>query len=123
MQLSEKFRRGVAVALDVAAKKAMEREDVSDIIDVHFLEIVDQAEFETLWKSGFFAEVNASTGSMIDDYEEAVIPAEMVPRVRQIAQAYAWKRAGGGTGLRFFKALVEACDIAESCTSPMYFIL
>lgn len=122
MQISERFRRGVVVPLDHAAVEAFEADHTTEATRVHFIKIADQAEFEALWKTGLFGEINASTGSMIDDYEEAAISVDMIPRLR-VVESYADRRVGGAIAAHFFSALLEASNVAERSTTPVYFVL
>ncbi|MCG8417152.1 MAG: hypothetical protein MJE77_04310 [Proteobacteria bacterium] len=123
MQISEKFRRGVVMPLDETSAKALEAEDVNDATRVRFIEIASQDEFELLWQTGVFAAINEQTGSLIDDYEEEVIPAEMVSRVHAVALSFAKNCTGGATAVRFFTALADACDVALRAAKPIYFVL
>ena len=123
VQLSERFRRGVVVPLDDEADKIMEAGEVNEDSRVHFVGITRDGEFESLWETSLFATVNEATGCMVDDYEDEVIPAEMVSRVRTIAESYVKKGAGWKVELPFFMAFKEACEIAERERRPIYFVL
>jgi len=123
MQLSEKYRRGVVIPLTDAAVMDLDRETFDETTRVHVVEIVSQCEFDDLWKTGFFEAVNEQTGCLVDDYEEEVIPPDMVSTVRKIAESYLRSGAGGVAGPGFFTALVGACTLAERDARPMYFVL
>ena len=123
MQNSERFRRGVVVPLDDVAADALATWEVDESTPVHFVEIESQRDFETLWKTGFFASLNEQIGCLLDDYEEERISYEVVLELRRVAESFASRGAGGVVGARFFSALVEACDIAQSKQQPVYFVL
>ena len=67
--------------------------------------------------------MNQEVGCIIDDYEDEVVPVGMVPRVRNLAIAFASKELGSARARSFFLALVESCDVAMREARPMYFVL
>ncbi len=123
MQLSEKFRRGVVVPADDDAATAFENGDVADDVQVRFVEISGQAEFEKIWKTGFFSELNAQTGCLIDDYEEECVPADKVQVVSTTALEFDKRGAGGSVGRRFFREVTALSKFAQENGRPMYFVL
>lgn len=43
--------------------------------------------FNVLWSHGFFDAVNRACGSMLDEYEEASIEPDVLPRLRDVVSA------------------------------------
>lgn len=70
-----------------------------------------------------FEAINRATGSLVDDYEEAEIATDAVSRVREVVEVYARRGAGGPSCLRFFAALMGACDVAQRERRPMCSVL
>jgi hypothetical protein len=122
MQISEKYRRGIVVPLDANSARAMADENVDESIRVHFVEIPNQDDFDTIWKTGIFEAINEKIGSMLDDYEEESISAEMIPSLREIVSIYEKKLSSDASGW-FFSELLKVCDVAQNSGMPIYFVL
>ncbi|MCE2570053.1 hypothetical protein [Motilimonas eburnea] len=54
--------------------------------------ILSKEQFANLWSAGFFDDINKLCGSMIDDYEDEILPAKnSVPVVLAYIQTQQWE--------------------------------
>lgn len=72
MQNAKLFRRGIVLPLNLQAEEILRLNDIDEGILVEFVPITNTL-FDSLWDLGFFQDVNARVGCLIDDYEEEFV--------------------------------------------------
>ena len=121
MQNSELYRRGVVVPIDAPALLALRASNVTESTSVVTAEL-DEASFGWLWDHGLFARINASTGAMLDDYEEHELEAARVGEVLRVVKLQS--REGASPAVATFLAdLTRALETAVTKGMPVFFIL
>lgn len=124
MQNSELFRRGVVLPLDSEAEERLRVNDVNESVAVQYLEIPDQPFFETLWALGLFQNINAKSGSMIDDYEEEFIEAAAITHVLQaVDEVRARAESPSIETLSFLNQLSSLAQESKKIKRPILFVL
>ncbi|PIE24672.1 MAG: hypothetical protein CSA62_02240 [Planctomycetota bacterium] len=122
MYVTEKFRPAVIVPLDDVAARELEALEVSDGAALHVVSVDIDAELAVLHQSGFLEAVGEATGCLLGEYEEDLVPAAMVSRVRKLAMSFGRPQRTGVTGRYLFAQIVEACEIAEARGYPICFV-
>jgi hypothetical protein len=124
MQNSELFRRGVVLPLDLEAEKLLRVNEVSEEMAVRYVEIPDQSFFEILWNLGLFQAINARSGSLLDDYEEAFIEASAVNFVLDSIDEVKTKEEAQHIEVRsFLNELSRLAVASQELKRPLLFVL
>jgi len=72
--------------------EAMERLDTNSCIDGDLKELaLEGLDYEQLWKSGLFEELNKNLNIIIDDYEDEKIPLERLQDAIKIVEEFPQK--------------------------------
>lgn len=122
MTASEFFRRGVIAPLSQSAAKAMRDDLVDSMNEFDYVPIEDDQQFERLWQSGHFQEINKSCGLLIDDYEEETAPpATLVDVVKFLNQA-SLDQAMDKVDREAFAKIATLAISAEARKMPIKFI-
>ena len=82
LQNSELYRRGIVMPMTQLACNSLLANDVDEDTEVRWLEIQGQRAFDDYWSSGVFQRINASAGTIIDDYEEEVVQPDLIGIVK-----------------------------------------
>ena len=86
MQNAELFRRGIVLPDNAEAEDGLRNNNVDESTSVQYLKIPDESFFEALWELQLFQEINARTGSLIDDYEEEFIDPPVIGRILNVVK-------------------------------------
>ncbi len=88
--------------------KAMERLDTDSCIEGDLKELeLDPKGYEQLWSSGIFNILNNSLGVVIDDFEDEMIPYEMLPIAIEIVEKSAPKGCAYSENLLYLMKLAQ----------------
>jgi uncharacterized protein YeeX (DUF496 family) len=121
MQRSELYRRGIVMPNSEEAKKDLLDNNVSLETDVTFLDLENYVDFEEVWSTGIFSEINAICQVMIDDYEEEII--DWIKADHLIAAINKnRKRINSKSILHFFDELIRLAQVALDKRQPLFFI-
>ena len=72
MQLSQVFRMGIVIPLTDETNSQFKNGDINDCVDVKLL-MLTQNEFDLIWETGLFEEINSLLHKSISEYEEECI--------------------------------------------------
>ena len=123
MQNSEIYRRGFVVPLNEEAERALLANDVTYGTVVDFYELPNDRVFESLWAIGFFDEINAQLGAMLDDYEEGEIKNAQIRALREIAIRFKDTCRVYSPEKEAITELIRLCDAALKCGRSVFFVL
>lgn len=121
MQLAENLRQSIVLPKSKIGKLLLEKGQMREAIaDECFIINID--DFESLWMSGLFQEINKYCGTRIGEYEDEVIPYEMLASLA--LQIDLVKLAIKGPSIdRFRNQLRNLCVEGIERRMPLYFIL
>jgi len=122
MQNSELFRRGIVLPRSEFAKIALLSNNVDDSTEVVSVEIEHDALFYEIWDIGVFQEINRRTGLNIDDYEEEVIPPNLLPQTLQAISIAVLTTSVGSPTREFLVRAEEVCREGIRISMPLYFV-
>lgn len=124
MQNAELYRRGVVLPLDDDAERRIRSNEVNETTNVRHLRIVDDSEFDALWKIGIFHEINARCSTLLDDYEDELIDTVSVDGVIHAVDAV-FRVASDGypEAFEFLAGLRALASEASRLSRPLLFIL
>lgn len=121
-QITELFRRGIAVPLTDSAEACMRGWFAEPTISVLHLRIADDEAFHGLWKTKVFKKLNQACGVIIDDYEEEVIePGQLEQAIKVILEVVEDSKALPHRP--FLQELIKLLERAMAEHRPVFFIL
>jgi len=123
MQLSELYRRGIVVPLDQESEERIRAYDVDANSNVRHLKIPSDNLFLSLWRIGLFDEINRRCGTLVDDYEEEIIDAQLVGMILDAVDAKLAAACGDANSVQFLHDLRELVREALSLSRPVLFVL
>jgi hypothetical protein len=123
MQNAERYRRGIVLPLDAAAEECLRRNNVHSDTNARYLRI-DGNLFEELWRLGLFQEINARCGSLLDDYEEAIIEPDVMGDLTDALTCMEAKEdAKQPSVFEHLRGLRAMANEARDLSLPLLFIL
>jgi len=121
MQKSEIYRRGVVVPNTAIAKEQLLANTVHSESDVSFLDLEKYGDFEEIFVTGLFSDINTACDVIIDDYEEEVVEWNkahiLIDVVRNKQHKIKSKKI-----LIFFNDLIDIAETAIKKRMPIFFI-
>lgn len=125
MQITELFRRGIVLPLDVIAASQLADWEVGATINVEWLEIADDEVFKKIWRSGLLQEINGFCGTKINDYEEEEVPPDCLTKIiGYLEQGSRFTTSSNDDDIRYFcSRLLDLCRKGCASNRPLYFIL
>ncbi|REJ90174.1 MAG: hypothetical protein DWQ34_06590 [Planctomycetota bacterium] len=109
--------------LDDSAKHSLLCGDVSESTRVESVEFASNAEFYAAWNTGVFRAINAETGLMIDDFENEVVPAQLVSVVGRIVKSTMESVDLDDDSWEILQKLADLCATAKNSDMPLFFVL
>ncbi len=124
MQNSALFRRGIVVPSNSESEELLRVNDVNEQTLVRYLEIPDESFFEILWALGLFQEINARSGSMIDDYEEEFIETGAIGSILESVEEVKSKPNAQNMEVQaFLNELLSLALESQKLQRPILFVL
>jgi hypothetical protein len=121
MQRSELFRRGIIVPNTEAAKEQLLANAIDTESDVTFLDLEKYGDFEEIFVTGVFSDINAACGVTIDDYEDEIVDWNKAYALINVVKNKQHKMQSEKF-LLFFNDLVDAAEMAMKKQMPIFFI-
>jgi hypothetical protein len=121
MQPSEFFRRSIVLPKSKAARMILEVGQFNPSLAEEYQTICIGPEFDIIWGSGLFSDINNACSSHISDYEDDDINYDRLPAiVNLLDQKYA--RPSMPILYRFCRRLKNLCLEGIENQMPLYFI-
>lgn len=101
------------------SREAEERLDFNSCVEGDLIELdLETGDFDVIWNSGFFSELNSSLNLVIDDYEDEKIPFDKIDDAIAIFDHFSGNKALGFKG---FYRIGELMKIAKEKKTGLFF--
>jgi len=123
MMTSDLFRRGIIVPKHAASLKAVEEDSIDSPEGFWHLKFSDQKQFERIWSTGLFSEINEKCHTLIDDYEQESVSEKKVHMIIKICRDRLLDKRLNEPDRKILNGIADLAENAAGIGMPLFFIL